>query len=102
VAHRVRRRGTGGLLGQAEGRTVADVLVWMSTTSLTWNDSIQHVAIDTSATYRAAICTGLADAVVDHVHIVRFANKMLSLVRRRTTAEFRGRRGATDLEQKVC
>jgi hypothetical protein len=45
----------------------------------------------------------LADAVVDHVHVVRFANKMMSLVRRRTTAEFRGRLGrVTDLEQKVC
>jgi hypothetical protein len=58
VAHRVRRAlGTGGLLGQAEGRIVADVLVWMPPTPLTWNDSIQHLAIDTSATYRTAIRT---------------------------------------------
>jgi hypothetical protein len=45
--------------------------------------------------------TGLPGAVVvvDHFHIVLLANTMLSQVRRRTTAELRGRRGrATDLE----
>jgi len=56
-----------------------------------WRNSIRHVAIDMSATYRAAIRTGLPNAVVvvvvDHFHIVQLANKMLSLVRRRTTAE---------------
>uniref|UniRef100_A0AAU2VAW0 ISL3 family transposase n=2 Tax=unclassified Streptomyces TaxID=2593676 RepID=A0AAU2VAW0_9ACTN len=96
--------GVGGLLGQVEGRTVADVLAWLSTTPLTWRNSIQHVAIDMSAAYRAAIRTGLPNAVVvvDHFHIVQLANKMLSLVRRRTTAEIRGRRGrATDPEWKA-
>ncbi|MFF3876601.1 ISL3 family transposase [Streptomyces sp. NPDC001978] len=93
--------GAGGLLGQVEGRTTADVLAWLSTTELTWRKNITHVAIDMSATYRAAIRTGLPDAivVVDHFHIVQLANKMLSTVRRRTTAELRGRRGrATDPE----
>ncbi|MFI6118988.1 transposase [Streptomyces sp. NPDC051064] len=83
--------GVGGLLGQVEGRTVADVLAWLSTTPLTWRYNIRHVAIDMSATCRAAIRTGLPNAVVvDHFHIVQLANKMLSLVRRRTTAEIRG------------
>ncbi|MEJ8632388.1 ISL3 family transposase [Streptomyces sp. MS2.AVA.5] len=96
--------GSGGLLGQVEGRTVADVLAWLSTTPLTWRKNIRHVAIDMSAAYRAAIRTGLPDAivVVDHFHVVQLANKMLSLVRRRTTAEIRGRRGrATDPEWKA-
>jgi transposase len=96
--------GVGGLLGQVEGRTVADVLAWLATTPLTWRNSIRHVAIDMSATYRAAIRTGLPNAVVvvDHFHIVQLANKMLSLVRRRTTTEIRGRRGrATDPEWKA-
>jgi transposase len=96
--------GAGGLLGQVEGRTTADVLAWLSTTELTWRKNITHVAIDMSATYRAAIRTGLPDAivVVDHFHIVQLANKMLSTVRRRTTAELRGRRGrATDPEWKA-
>jgi transposase len=96
--------GNGGLLGQAEGRTVADVLAWLSTTPLTWRKNIRHVAIDMSATYRAAIRTGLPDAivVVDHFHVVQLANKMLSTLRRRTTAEARGRRGrASDPEWKA-
>jgi len=96
--------GTGGLLGQVEGRSVADVLAWLATTPLTWRKSIQHVAIDMSATYRAAVRTGLPHAiiVVDHFHVVQLANKMLSMVRRRTTAEIRGRRGrATDPEWKA-
>jgi transposase len=65
--------GSGALLGQVEGRTVADVLAWLST----------------------AVRTGLPEAivVVDHFHVVQLANKMLSPVRRRTTAEIRGRRG---------
>ena len=57
-----------------------------------------------SATYRAAVRTGLPGAivVVGHFHVVQLANKMLSTVRRRTTAEIRGRRGrATDPEWKA-
>ncbi|MBT2404539.1 MULTISPECIES: transposase [unclassified Streptomyces] len=90
-------------LGQVEGRSVADVLAWLATTSLSWRNSIRHVSIDVSAAYRAAIRTGLphATVMVDHFHIVQLANKMLSMVRRRT-AEIRGRRGrASDLEWKA-
>ncbi|UNO43989.1 hypothetical protein KGS77_17645 [Streptomyces sp. MST-110588] len=36
------------MLGQVEGRTVADVLAWLSTTPLTWRKRIRHVAIDMS------------------------------------------------------
>ncbi|MGW3956040.1 ISL3 family transposase [Streptomyces sp. NPDC004752] len=81
--------GTGGLLGQVEGRTVADVLAWLAATPLTWRKSIEYVAIDMSTTYRAAVRTGLphSTVVVDHFHVVQLANKMLSMVRRRTTAE---------------
>ncbi|MFJ1604519.1 transposase [Streptomyces sp. NPDC088253] len=86
-------RGNGGLLGQIEGRAAADVLAWLVTTPLQWRKSIKYVAIDMSATYRAAVRTGLphATVVVDHFHVVQLANKMLSKVRRRTTAEIRGR-----------
>jgi transposase len=96
--------GAGGLLGQVEGRTAADVLAWLATTPLEWRKSIRYVAIDMSATYRAAVRTGLphATVVVDHFHVVQLANKMLSMVRRRTTAEIRGRRGrAADPEWKA-
>jgi transposase len=96
--------GAGGLLGQVEGRSAADVLAWLSTTDPSWRKNIQYVAIDMSTTYRAAVRTGLPDAivVVDHFHVVQLANKMLSQVRRRTTAELRGRRGrASDPEWKA-
>jgi hypothetical protein len=49
--------GYGGLLGQVEGRSAADVLVWLSTTPATWRKNIRYVAIDMSAGYRAAIRT---------------------------------------------
>jgi transposase len=96
--------GHGGLLGQVEGRTAADALALLATTDLDWRKGIGHIAIDMSATYRAAIRIGLPDAtvVVDHFHVVQLANKMLSIVRRRTTAETRGRRGrASDPEWKA-
>jgi transposase len=57
-----------------------------------------------STSYRAAVRTGLphATVVVDHFHVVQLANKMLSTVRRRTTATLRGRRGrAADPEWKA-
>jgi len=57
-----------------------------------------------STTYRAAVRTGLphATVVVDYFHVVRLAIKMLSPVRRRTTAEIRGRRGrVSDPERKA-
>ncbi|WP_030187308.1 transposase [Streptomyces sp. NRRL S-813] len=45
--------------------------------------------------YRAAIRTGLphATVVVDHSPVVQPADKMPNIVRRRTTATLRGRRG---------
>ncbi|MGW4676269.1 transposase [Streptomyces sp. NPDC004324] len=55
------------------------------------------VAIDMSASYRAAVRTGLPHAtiVVDHFHVVQLVNKMLSTVRCRTTAALSGRQGRT-------
>ncbi|WP_338017699.1 ISL3 family transposase [Streptomyces adustus] len=90
--------GTGGLLGQVEGRTVPDVLAWLVATPLEWRKAIKYVAIDMSTAYRAAVRLALprATVVVDHFHVVQLANKMLSTVRRRTTAEIRGRRGRAD------
>ncbi|MFP1629927.1 transposase [Streptomyces sp. 5K101] len=68
--------GAGGLLGQVEDRSVADVLAWLATAPLTWRKSITHVAIGVSATYRAAIRTGLPHTrvVIDHFHVVQLAN----------------------------
>ncbi|GAA3368198.1 hypothetical protein GCM10020367_05580 [Streptomyces sannanensis] len=80
------------------------MLAWLSTTPLEWRKKIRYVAIDMSTTYRAAVRIGLphATVVADHFHVVQLANKMLSMVRRRTTAEIRGRRGrASDPEWKA-
>ena len=96
--------GVQGLLGQVEGRAPSDVLAWLTTTPLQWRKQIRYVAIDMSSSYRAAVRTGLphATVVVDHFHVVQLANKMLNIVRRRTTATLRGRRGrATDSEWKA-
>lgn len=96
--------GVQGLLGQVEGRAPSDVLAWFATTPLQWRRQIRYVAIDMSPGYRAAIRTGLPHAtiVVDHFHVVQLANKMLNIVRRRTTAALRGRRGrARDPEWKA-
>ncbi|WP_206352693.1 ISL3 family transposase [Streptomyces sp. Z423-1] len=96
--------GVQGLLGQVEGRAPSDVLAWLATTPLEWRRQIRYVAIDMSPGYRAAIRTGLphATVVVDHFHVVQLANKMLNIVRRRTTAALRGRRGrACDPEWKA-
>ncbi|MFD7964255.1 transposase [Streptomyces zaomyceticus] len=57
-----------------------------------------------STSYRAAVGTSVPHAtiVVDHFHVVQLANKMLSTVRRRTTATLRSRRGrATDSEWRT-
>jgi len=96
--------GVQGLLGQTEGRAPSDVLAWLATTPDQWRKQIRYVTIDMSADYRAAIRTGLPHAtiVVDHFHVVQLANKMLNIVRRRTTATLRGRRGrAVDPEWKA-
>ena len=96
--------GVQGLLGQVEGRAPSDVLAWLAGTDLRWRKQIRYVAIDMSAGYRAAVRTGLPHTtiVVDHFHVVQLANKMLNIVRRRTTATLRGRRGrATDPEWKA-
>ncbi|MFJ1652580.1 transposase [Streptomyces sp. NPDC088337] len=76
----------------------------LATTPLEWRRQIRYVAIDMSPGYRTAIHTGLphATVVVDHFHMVQLANKMLNIVRRRTTVALRGRRGrARDPEWKV-
>ena len=75
--------GTGVLLGQVEGRTAADVLAWL-VGALEWRMVNRHVAIDISATYRAAARTALphVTVVVNHFHVVQLANKMLSVVGR--------------------
>jgi transposase len=89
--------GAQGLLGQVEGRTAGDAAAWLEQQPESWRDQIRFVAIDMSASYRAAVRTVLPGAtiVVDHFHLVQLANRMLCEVRRRLTFQHRGRRGRT-------
>ncbi|MEU9891886.1 ISL3 family transposase [Sphaerisporangium sp. NPDC051011] len=93
--------GSGGLLGQAAGRTGAAVVEWLQARGPQWTAAVQVVAIDPAACYRTAIKHALPHAtiVVDHFHLVALANKALTAVRQRVTREERGRRGrSTDPE----
>jgi transposase len=88
--------GTQGLLGQAEGRTTATVVDWLTARTSAFRDAIRYVVIDPAASYRAAITPDLlpnAQLVVDHFHLVRLGNDVVTQVRRRTTWQLRNRRG---------
>lgn len=86
--------GTQGLLGQVEGRSATDVIAWLEEQSESWREQVRFVAIDMSASYRAAVRQALpaATIVVDHFHVVQLANTALCEVRR-LTFRHRGRRG---------
>ena len=63
-----------------DGRTSAGVTDWLTARSPAWRARVQVVAIDPSAAFRSAIRTCLPDAEisVDHWHLVRLANLMLT------------------------
>lgn len=91
--------GNQGLLGQASGRTKANVVAWLDERGQAWKDAVAVVAMDPCATYRAAVTHALPGAriVADHFHLVRLANQAVTDVRRRVTWDTHGRRGrATD------
>ncbi|WP_345314502.1 ISL3 family transposase, partial [Gordonia alkaliphila] len=87
--------GDQGLLGQVTGRTSMAVAQWLAKQSPEFRSSITHVAIDPCAAYAAAAAQALPDAqlVVDHFHVIKLANDMVTAVRRRVTWDQRGRRG---------
>jgi transposase len=87
--------GSGGLLGQASGRTKATVVTWLDERGQAWKDAVAVVAMDPCATYRAAVAEALPHAriVADHFHLVRLANQAVTDVRRRVTWNLHGRRG---------
>nr|WP_198588511.1 ISL3 family transposase [Geodermatophilus chilensis] len=87
--------GAQGLLGQASGRTKANVVAWLDERGQAWKDAVAVVAIDPCATYRAAVAEALPHAriVADHFHLVRLANQALTDVRRGVTWDLHGRRG---------
>ena len=87
--------GAQGLLGQASGRTKANVVAWLDDRGQGWKDQVQVVAMDPCAAYRAAVRRALPGAriVADHFHLVALANQAVTEVRRRVTVDVTGRRG---------
>jgi transposase len=87
--------GTGGLLGQAAGRTKTTVTDWLDARGPAWKAAVEVVAIDPCATYRRAVTEALPHAriVADHFHVSRLGNSAVTAVRQRVTREQAGRRG---------
>jgi transposase len=86
-----------GLLGLAPGRSGATVRGWLALQSAEFRAGIETVAIDPSAPFAAALRdrTLLPNAtlVVDHWHLHRLANQMVTEVRQRVTQQVHGHRG---------
>jgi transposase len=87
--------GPGLLLGLAPGRSGACVRTWLAEQSAEFRQNIELVVIDPSAPYASGIRTALPHAriAVDHWHLVRLANDMLTEVRQRVTRQLHQRRG---------
>lgn len=86
---------TGHVLGVVDGRSSRNVTAWLAGRSEAWLDRLEVVAIDPSATFRTAIRKVLptVDISVDHFHLVKLGNQMLTEVRQRVVREVLGRRG---------
>ncbi len=69
--------GPQGLVGQTSGRTKAAVVAWLDERGQVWKDTVEIIAMDPCASYRAAVQHALPHAriVADHFHLVRLANQ---------------------------
>ena len=87
--------GDSGLLGQAAGRTAAAVIAWLDARGEDWKAAVKVVAMGPTAGYRAADERALPHAriAVDHFHLVRLANQVVTEVRQRVVRETHRRRG---------
>jgi transposase len=85
----------GVLLGLAPGRSGARVSSWLAEQTHTFRQTIRTVVIDPSAPYASGIGNALpgVQIAVDHWHLVRLANDMVTEVRQRVARERHGRRG---------
>jgi transposase len=89
---------TGQVIGVVEGRDGAAVTTWLQARRQAWRDRVEVVAIDPSAVFRSAASRQLpmARVSVDHCHLIRLANLMLTGVRQRVAREHLGHRGRKD------
>jgi len=85
------------VIGVVDGRDGAAVTTWLEARSPAWRARVEVVAIDPSAAFRAAVARQLPHArvAVDHWHLIRLANLMLTMVRQRVARAQHGRRGTT-------
>lgn len=91
---------TGQVIGVVDGRDSAAVMTWLTDQPRWWRHQVRVVAIDPSAAFRSAVRTLLprARVSVDHFHLVKLANDMVTTVRRRVSWDRHDRRGrASDL-----
>ena len=86
---------SGAVLGVVDGRDGKAVRGWLETRPRWWRHRVHVVAIDPSAAFRAALHPLLpkAKVAVDHFHLVKLGNDMVTAVRRRCAWETRDRRG---------
>jgi len=86
---------TGTVIDVVDGRNAAAVAQWLAAKPKWWRRRVKVVAIDPSAPFRAAVRYWLPKArvAVDHFHLVKLANDMLTAVRRRVSWERHDRRG---------
>jgi transposase len=87
--------GPGLLLGLAPGRSGGCVRTWLGEQTPQFRTGIDLVVIDPSAPYASGIRAALPHAriAVDHWHLVRLANDMLTEVRQRVSRQLHQRRG---------
>jgi transposase len=78
-----------------DGRDSAAVRGWLEGQPKWWRRRVEVVAIDPSAAFRSAVRRLLPKArvSVDHFHLVKLANDMLTAVRRRVSWDRHNRRG---------
>lgn len=86
---------TGQVIGVVDGRDSNAVKTWLKAQPRWWRHRVRVVAIDPSAAFRSAVRNWLPKArvSVDHFHLVKLANDMVTAVRRRVSWETHGRRG---------
>jgi transposase len=86
---------TGEVLDVVDGRDAAAVANWLSVQPRWWRRRVQVAAIDPSASFRSAVRRWLPKArvAVDHFHLVKLGNDMLTGVRRRVSWDRHDRRG---------
>jgi transposase len=79
----------GRLLGLVPGRSGACVKGWLALQDKAFRDGIEVAVIDPSAPYSSGIRAALPNAriAVDHWHLVKLGNDMVTEVRQRATRE---------------